>query len=806
MKVCPTCKKEYSDGEMNYCLADGSTLVKKRGAKPQERSRLNEVVAVGLVALAVLVFLSLVTGSPDDRSIISTGHGQGRPTQNWIGVVGANLSALLISAVGLTAYFLPPLLVFIAWRLFRSVGLRPTVARGIGYAMIVLAVSGLGYMIEPSYGGVLGGAFPFLAAKLIGTTGTLIVLVAMLVASFLLISNFSIEWLLATFDLPIQNLKTRIREWFERRRLRRVQRHDAALERAQRRRELREHPITAEPPTVPIPDTLIADPVPATILEKSAKQTRAMKTDERIEAADVVSAAGEAEVKPADEAEATPPEEKKVVGKEKYTLPSSELLNPAPPRIAQNDARLRDLAVMIGEKSREFNVAGTVSRYSPGPVVTTFQFKPDAGVKYARVTNLADDLCLALEAESIRIDRIPGTAHVGIEVPNQDRETIFLREVIESPQFKRSASPLTIALGKTISGENYVTDLAKMPHLLIAGATGAGKSVGVNSLVVSMLYKATPDDVLFIMVDPKRLELGLYADIPHLRNPIITEPKEAANALQWAVREMENRYKRLAGYAVRNIEGYNAEAKRRNAAKLFDEDGNPHEKLPYIVIIIDELADLMMVAGKQVETYITRLAQMARAVGIHLVLATQRPSVDVITGLIKANFPARISFRVSSKVDSRTIIDANGAESLLGRGDMLFLPPATSQVIRVHGAYVDEKEIARIVEHVKTYGPPVYDPTVTKSEEEMAAEAGEHPSVNDPLFWDALKIVVNAKRGSTSLLQRHLKIGYGRAAGILDAMVARGYVGEMDGAARARPVLPKAFEELAEMMEMKMPE
>ncbi|HCA57167.1 MAG TPA: cell division protein FtsK, partial [Blastocatellia bacterium] len=417
----------------------------------------------------------------------------------------------------------------------------------------------------------------------------------MLVASLLLISNFSIEWLVSTFELPIQNLKTRIREWFERRRLKGVQRHDAALERAQRRRELREHPIATEPPTVPIPDTIIAEPVPATIVEKPAKKTRAMKTEERIEAAEAVD---EAEQKPAEEKKAEEkPEEKKVVGKEGYTLPSSELLNPAPPRIAHNDARLRDLAVLIGEKSREFNVAGTVSRYSPGPVVTTFQFKPDAGVKYARVTNLADDLCLALEAESIRIDRIPGTAHVGIEVPNQDRETIFLRDVIESPQFRKSTSPLTIALGKTISGENYVTDLAKMPHLLIAGATGAGKSVGVNSLVVSMLYKATPEDVLFIMVDPKRLELGLYADIPHLRNPIITEPKEAANALQWAVREMENRYKRLAGYAVRNIEGYNAEAKRRNAAKQFDEDGNPHEKLPYIVIIIDELADLMIQAA-----------------------------------------------------------------------------------------------------------------------------------------------------------------------------------------------------------------
>ena len=435
-----------------------------------------------------------------------------------------------------------------------------------------------------------------------------------------------------------------------------------------------------------------------------------------------------------------------------------------------------------------------------GPVVTTYEFKPDPGVKYSRVTSLSEDLCLALKSESIRIERIPGKAFVGIEVPNRERETIFLREVIESKKFQGSNSLLSIALGKTIDGLNYVADLAKMPHLLIAGATGAGKSVGVNTLVVSILYKAKPDEVKFIMVDPKRLELGLYADIPHLATPIITDPKRAAISLKWAVSEMEKRYKDLAGWGVRNIDGFNTEVKKRSANGELDDTGEPYKTLPYIVIIIDELADLMMVSGKEVEESITRLAQMARAVGIHLVLATQRPSVDVITGLIKANFPARISFRVSSKIDSRTIIDGNGAESLLGKGDMLFLPPATSQIIRVHGAFVDEKEIAKIVEHIKSQGNPEYDTTITKSEEEMD-DSGDLPGRKDVLFVDALRTVVSSKSASTSLLQRHLRIGYGRAAAILDAMAQMGYIGEMDGSKRARPILQKAYDDLQEAEE-----
>jgi S-DNA-T family DNA segregation ATPase FtsK/SpoIIIE len=391
---------------------------------------------------------------------------------------------------------------------------------------------------------------------------------------------------------------------------------------------------------------------------------------------------------------------------------------------------------------------------------------------------------------------MPGKPHVGIEVPNPHRETIHLREVVESKQFRESNSKLTIALGKTIDGLNYVADLAKMPHLLIAGATGAGKSVGVNSLIVSILYKARPDEVKFILVDPKRLELGLYDGIPHLATPIITDPKRAAISLKWAVGEMEKRYKDLAGWGVRNIDGYNAEVERRNFAKDFNDDGQPHKTLPYIVIIIDELADLMMVSGHDVEEAITRLAQMARAVGIHLVLATQRPSVDVITGLIKANFPSRISYRVSSKVDSRTIIDANGAEQLLGRGDMLFLPPGTSRLVRVHGAYVDETEIGKIVTHVKKQCMPSYDETITQSEEEALGLDGEGGE-RDELFEDALRICVEMKRASTSVLQRRLRIGYGRAAAILDMMEREGFIGQADGA-RPRPILARAYETLAD--------
>lgn len=473
-----------------------------------------------------------------------------------------------------------------------------------------------------------------------------------------------------------------------------------------------------------------------------------------------------------------------------YKLPSTEMLTPPAPRSEMAEAELMERARQLAEKCAEFNVSGQVKQISPGPVVTTFEFKPDPGVKYSRITSLVDDLCLALKAESVRIDRIPGKSTVGIEVPNSNREMIRLREVLESKKFHESKSKLTLALGKTIDGSNYVADLAKMPHLLIAGATGAGKSVALNTILVSLLYKASPEEVKLILIDPKRLELGLYADIPHLLSPIVTDPKRASYALKWAVAEMESRYKHLASFGVRNIEQYNADASANTKRGSVSDGEEEMKPLPYIVVIIDELADLMMVSARDVEESITRLAQMARAVGIHLVLATQRPSVDVITGLIKANFPSRISFRVSSKVDSRTIIDSNGAEQLLGQGDMLFLPPGTSRLVRVHGAYVDEKEVKRISDFVRSQAKPDYDDKIGLSEKELQGdEFGEMKK--DEKYDEAVRIVIEMGRASTSVLQRRLRIGYGRAASIIDMMEREGIVGPEDGS-KPRQVLVKA--------------
>jgi DNA segregation ATPase FtsK/SpoIIIE, S-DNA-T family len=441
-------------------------------------------------------------------------------------------------------------------------------------------------------------------------------------------------------------------------------------------------------------------------------------------------------------------------------------------------------------------------------VVTTFEFKPDAGIKYSRITNLTDDLCLALKAESILIERMAGKSTVGIQVPNREREIIWLRENIESQEFMGSKSKLTLAMGKDINGRIVTADLNGMPHLLIAGSTGSGKSVAINAFIMSILYKATPEQVRLILVDPKRLELGNYEGVPHLYTPIITEPKLAANALRNAVREMERRLKLLAAKGVRNIDQYNRLFENGGTPSLFEEDSDD-KPIPYIVIIIDELADLMMLDSSNVEESITRLAQMARAVGIHLVLATQRPSVDVITGLIKANFPARISFRVATKVDSRTILDANGAEALLGRGDMLYLPSGSARVHRLHAPLVTEKEIAAVVEFWKAQGSAEYQQQfleAPKDEREVGSSGGgvegsEDDGEDDPLYQDAVRLVVEFGKASTSLLQRRLRIGYGRAAHLIDLMEHDGIVGAADGP-KPREVLkrPDWISEIEETM------
>ncbi len=472
-----------------------------------------------------------------------------------------------------------------------------------------------------------------------------------------------------------------------------------------------------------------------------------------------------------------------------FKLPPSTLLNPGEAPLAVREDMLREEARVLVEKCAEFDVRGQVVQINTGPMVTTYEFKPEAGVKYSRVTGLADDLCLAMRAESILIERMPGKSTVGIQVPNHDRETIHLRDVLESETFAKSRTRLTIAMGKDINGRIVPADLATMPHLLIAGSTGSGKSVAINAMIMSLLFRTTPAQVRLILVDPKRVELGMYEGIPHLLTPIITEPKLAANALRNAVREMERRLKLLASRAVRNIDQYN-KLFEGSMPSLFDEDEN-NEPLPFIVIIIDELADLMMLDRANVEESITRLAQMARAVGIHLILATQRPSVDVITGLIKANVPTRISFRLATKVDSRTILDTNGAEALLGRGDMLFLPPGTSRLMRLHAPYVSEKETAAVVDFWKAQAEAEYVQGFLESpKDERVSSDGSNadPDENDPLFNDAVQLVFEFGKASTSLLQRRLRIGYGRAAHLIDLMERDGLVGPADGS-RPRELL-----------------
>jgi len=474
-----------------------------------------------------------------------------------------------------------------------------------------------------------------------------------------------------------------------------------------------------------------------------------------------------------------------------FKLPPSTLLNAGegPQKVREDE--LREEARVLVEKCAEFDVRGQVVQINPGPMVTTYEFKPEAGVKYSRVTGLADDLCLAMRAESILIERMAGKSTVGIQVPNRERETIHLRDVLESETFAKAKSRLTLAMGKDINGRIVTADLNAMPHVLIAGSTGSGKSVAINAMIMSLLFRTTPSQVRLILVDPKRVELGMYEGVPHLFTPIITEPKLAANALRNAVREMERRLKLLASRSVRNIDQYN-KLFESSSLSLFGEGTEENEEpLPYIVIIIDELADLMMLDRANVEESITRLAQMARAVGIHLVLATQRPSVDVITGLIKANIPTRISFRLATKVDSRTILDTNGAEALLGRGDMLFLPPGTSRLMRLHAPYVSEKETAAVVGFWKAQGQAEYVEGFLESPKDERSNvegSNSDPDENDPMFDDAVRLVFEFGKASTSLLQRRLRIGYGRAAHLIDLMERDGLVGPADGS-RPRELL-----------------
>jgi S-DNA-T family DNA segregation ATPase FtsK/SpoIIIE len=732
--------------------------------------RISEFVGVALFALALIWLISLVTHDPTDPVWFFT-TGASHPPANFVGRVGAFLSELSFQLLGYAAYVVPAVIGVAGWHYFWC--LKPdaaytkltgvTLLFGCSSAFLSLVFGSTEIAGKTFHaGGSIGRAFGLLMSDYLNRTGSLIVLLTMMMLAVILSTQFSFGRMFASATANSQNLSARgigwLRAWVERKR------KDIA-----RREVIAKHakPVVAgsKPGRTPVGD---ADEPPA----RPARPIEADPATPSAKPAPPVVARKKAEPAPLPLAEEPKAPAQKRRGA--FTLPPTSLLDAPKAERKIDERELMEAAHLLAEKCREFSVEGQVAQIHPGPVVTTFEFKPEAGVKYSRVTGLSDDLCLAMQAESVLIDRIPGKSTVGIQIPNPNREPISLRELLESDAYQRSSSKLTLALGKTIHGEPYLADLATMPHLLIAGSTGTGKSVGLNSMLTSILYRATPDDVRMIMIDPKRLELGMYEDIPHLLSPVVVDPKKAANALRWAVREMEERYKTLAAEGVRNIEQYN-----RNVRLVLQERGADSEEapklLPFIVVVIDELADLMMVASNEVEESICRLAQMARAVGIHLILATQRPSVDVITGLIKANLPSRISFRVSSKIDSRTILDSNGAEQLLGKGDMLFLPPASSRSIRLHGPYISEQESARLASFLRKQGKPTFDETITAEEEGKSGPAGLEFE-KDELYDEAARIVVSSGQVSISYLQRKLRVGFSRAARLVDMMEAEGLV------------------------------
>jgi len=651
---------------------------------PTNNRRLNELLGFLLCVSALLLFLALISYSPLDPSLNSASVLTGsRVARNWIGIVGAFGADLMLQFFGLAAFLLPVFATGLGIRWFRSRKVVSPIAKLLGGIWLLMFVPALlalfpGHMRwfgGPPLEGLLGRVVGDFLIHYLNLMGAYIVSTSMLAVALYFCTAFSFTqarvWATTRFSFALA-VRDRWRDWQEERLHKKMQKE---LEKRRAAKPVVQTQVVPARQVAP-PSVQQAAPEPRkTGIERFAEEESPAPVPP------VSSFAGEG-------ARATQPLSVEVAeradGSTKskttmprlaggYKLPPSSLLHRADVQQAIDADELKILAQVLTEKYSEFEVHGQVTQINPGPVVTTFEFKPEAGIKYSRLTGLTDDLCLALRAESILIERMAGKSTVGIQVPNREREIIWLRENIESSEFIGTKSKLTLALGKDINGRIVTADMAGMPHLLIAGSTGSGKSVAINAMIMSILYKATPDQVRLILVDPKRLELGNYEGVPHLYTPIITEPKLAANALRNAVREMERRLKLLAQKGVRNIDQYNRLFDDAETPSLFGEQ-TEERPIPYIVIIIDELADLMMLDGGNVEESITRLAQMARAVGIHLVLATQRPSVDVITGLIKANFPARMSFRVATKVDSRTILDANGAEALLGRGDMLYLP------------------------------------------------------------------------------------------------------------------------------------
>jgi DNA segregation ATPase FtsK/SpoIIIE, S-DNA-T family len=810
---------------------------------PTRHSRLNEGLAVVYLLLGLCYVLCLVSYHQQDPSL-NTATSTVRPL-NLIGRVGAHVADFSLQSLGLAAFAIPVLLVMLSWKWLRSEPIESQFIKVIGACSLVTAVC-TAFSLGPPWrpfagtiapGGLIGVFMADYLTSELNATGAIIATAAAGILSLYLVSTFSLGMLARWFSGPI----SRWQAWRERRRVlkalrvetkarlreeRKLEAQRVATEKAARktaakapeptvqpqaeivprtRRAVNIAPIPEPEPVHPTPPPEPPPPIEDIPIRTLEDLDRRAPSPDDAPPFDLVTTA---ESEPASKLiERKPPPKK---ARSPFRIPSTTLLNEPPGRSAYDSQELKDIAVRIKVKLEEFNVLGSVVQINPGPVVTTFEFKPEAGIKYSRITALTEDLCLGLQAESVLIERIPGKPTVGIEVPNTNREVISLREVLESEEFHKSASPLTLSLGKDVNGRIKVAALDSMPHLLIAGSTGSGKSVMLNTLIMSVLYKSTPDDVRMIMIDPKRVELGIYEGVPHLLTPVITEARKATNALKNAVFEMERRLKLLAAQGVRNIDQYNKKIRllQRAPRTLFDEDEVETEELqplPYILIIIDELADLMMLERANVEEAVTRLAQMARAVGMHLVLATQRPSVDVITGLIKANFPARISFRVATRVDSRTILDVMGSEHLLGKGDMLLLPPGSSRLVRVHGAYISETEINAVVDFWKEQAQPEYDKTFLLAppteEDDPDAEAEVFDGEEDPMYQDAVRCVIEMGKASTSTLQRRLRLGYGRAARILDMMQREGIIGPPDGS-RPREVLkrPDWLEEVEQQL------
>ncbi len=717
-----------------------------------------ELVGLALGLACGFLVLALASYRTSDPSF-NTAAGPVQP-HNLGGIVGSHVADLLLQTLGIAAWLVPLDLGVCA---VRYILLRPFAHPGwvgVGYTALTLTTAGLLSLglgtvrfdqLDLSAGGALGQLLASGLVRYLNGPGTALVLGVGWLSSLMFTVNLSLYGFWEGLRLRMVGLSQRVRDDLIRRREQRA-----------RRRERRQ---AARAPT-PRPKAGRGSAPKAKPDEKGPKL--------------------EIPTRPKAPVQEAFPFAREIDG---YRLPSLDLLDPgAPPGTGPDEESLRMASKVLEKKLQDFGVDGTVEKVRPGPVITLYEFKPAPGVKINRIVNLSDDLALALQALSVRIIApIPGKAAVGIEIPNHQRETVYLRDILASPPYQESKSKLTLALGTDTAGNPYVADLARMPHLLIAGATGSGKSVAVHAMLASLLFRATPKEVRLLIVDPKMLELSVYNDIPHLLLPVVTEPKKAALALRWAVQEMERRYRLMADEQVRNITTYNKKIERRIKelrGRPPAEDENT-EVLPYIVVVIDELADLMMVASKDVEEAIARLAQMARAAGIHLIVATQRPSVDVLTGMIKANFPARIAFQVASRVDSRTILDTQGAETLLGGGDMLFLPPGTARLERVHGSFVSEDEIARLTAFLREQGEPAYqeeileepDPTLVPDDPEF-----------DELYDKAVALVAETRQASISMIQRRLQIGYNRAARMIERMEQEGVVGPSRGS-KPREVL-----------------